>query len=224
MIWSISSNAKSPGKPGDIALHDIWKNQTMGPTRFELVTSSLSGTRSNQLSYEPGFAAGGEPVGFLADEGGIVKFPSRLSTWRGVKIQGCWAAAVDSKRLGRAAWVAVTCRLAGVRLERFSVVGSAGLRRVERSAHEAWAVWPALTCRLAGVWLTRFCVDGLAGLRRVERSAHEAWAVWPTVTCRLAGVRPVRFCAALTRMIGGGQCSFGPLAGLVGILIWEIWL
>ncbi len=32
----------------------------MGPTRFELVTSSLSGTRSNQLSYEPGdhFAAG----------------------------------------------------------------------------------------------------------------------------------------------------------------------
>src|SRR5208282_2698526 len=26
----------------------------MGPTRFELVTSSLSGTRSNQLSYEPG--------------------------------------------------------------------------------------------------------------------------------------------------------------------------
>jgi hypothetical protein len=25
----------------------------MGPTRFELVTSSLSGTRSNQLSYEP---------------------------------------------------------------------------------------------------------------------------------------------------------------------------
>ncbi len=27
----------------------------MGPTRFELVTSSLSGTRSNQLSYEPDF-------------------------------------------------------------------------------------------------------------------------------------------------------------------------
>ena len=26
---------------------------SMGPTRFELVTSSLSGTRSNQLSYEP---------------------------------------------------------------------------------------------------------------------------------------------------------------------------
>ena len=26
----------------------------LGPTRFELVTSSLSGTRSNQLSYEPG--------------------------------------------------------------------------------------------------------------------------------------------------------------------------
>ena len=25
----------------------------VGPTRFELVTSSLSGTRSNQLSYEP---------------------------------------------------------------------------------------------------------------------------------------------------------------------------
>jgi hypothetical protein len=25
----------------------------LGPTRFELVTSSLSGTRSNQLSYEP---------------------------------------------------------------------------------------------------------------------------------------------------------------------------
>ena len=27
----------------------------LGPTRFELVTSSLSGTRSNQLSYEPDF-------------------------------------------------------------------------------------------------------------------------------------------------------------------------
>lgn len=26
----------------------------MGPSRFELLTSSLSGTRSNQLSYEPG--------------------------------------------------------------------------------------------------------------------------------------------------------------------------
>ena len=25
----------------------------MGPSRFELLTSSLSGTRSNQLSYEP---------------------------------------------------------------------------------------------------------------------------------------------------------------------------
>src|SRR5688572_13262395 len=30
----------------------------MGPTRFELVTSSLSGTRSNQLSYEPAFRCG----------------------------------------------------------------------------------------------------------------------------------------------------------------------
>ena len=29
------------------------RRSKMGPTRFELVTSSLSGTRSNQLSYEP---------------------------------------------------------------------------------------------------------------------------------------------------------------------------
>ncbi len=28
----------------------------MGPRRFERPTSSLSGTRSNQLSYEPGLA------------------------------------------------------------------------------------------------------------------------------------------------------------------------
>ena len=33
----------------------------MGPTRFELVTSSLSGTRSNQLSYEPDLQTGRLP-------------------------------------------------------------------------------------------------------------------------------------------------------------------
>src|SRR6185503_12839697 len=32
---------------------DSLRSESMGPTRFELVTSSLSGTRSNQLSYEP---------------------------------------------------------------------------------------------------------------------------------------------------------------------------
>ena len=32
-----------------------YKGLLMGPRRFELLTSSLSGTRSNQLSYEPGF-------------------------------------------------------------------------------------------------------------------------------------------------------------------------
>ena len=32
--------------------------ESMGPTRFELVTSSLSGTRSNQLSYEPALFRG----------------------------------------------------------------------------------------------------------------------------------------------------------------------
>src|SRR6478672_5416353 len=34
----------------------------MGPTRFELVTSSLSGTRSNQLSYEPAISDGRRPI------------------------------------------------------------------------------------------------------------------------------------------------------------------
>src|SRR3954462_15723580 len=43
----------------------------MGPTRFELVTSSLSGTRSNQLSYEPALALGG---------GAILERALRLST------------------------------------------------------------------------------------------------------------------------------------------------
>ena len=38
----------------------IYKGLPMGPTRFELVTSSLSGTRSNQLSYEPGFLRDGK--------------------------------------------------------------------------------------------------------------------------------------------------------------------
>src|SRR4051794_29165769 len=39
----------------------------MGPTRFELVTSSLSGTRSNQLSYEPVRTA--PPIGFCSRRG-----------------------------------------------------------------------------------------------------------------------------------------------------------
>ena len=38
------------------------RGRPMGPTRFELVTSSLSGTRSNQLSYEPFFGRGPTPA------------------------------------------------------------------------------------------------------------------------------------------------------------------
>ncbi len=46
----------------------------MGPTRFELVTSSLSGTRSNQLSYEPFMSRSNHPpVGWTAGPGTAVR-------------------------------------------------------------------------------------------------------------------------------------------------------
>ena len=54
----------------------------MGPRRFERPTSSLSGTRSNQLSYEPY-----RPTGFPAvDRKGIVKGLAFLSTYTSGKL------------------------------------------------------------------------------------------------------------------------------------------
>ena len=70
---------KSPGKPGQCQFSasggNCWLYRRMGPTRFELVTSSLSGTRSNQLSYEPVFRETGND----SSRGGHVNGPRRAT-------------------------------------------------------------------------------------------------------------------------------------------------
>jgi hypothetical protein len=48
-----ATNENRPVLPSDSGQSRCLPNNQVGPTRFELVTSSLSGTRSNQLSYEP---------------------------------------------------------------------------------------------------------------------------------------------------------------------------
>ena len=50
---SFRSNENRTAFPSDSSHCLSLQSKSMGPSRFELPTSSLSGTRSNQLSYEP---------------------------------------------------------------------------------------------------------------------------------------------------------------------------
>ena len=59
----------------------------MGLTRVELVTSSLSGTRSNQLSYKPGGFFGREAEHFVVVYVGFNLARKRISARRSLRFR-----------------------------------------------------------------------------------------------------------------------------------------